>query len=471
VVYYARWNRPRRALRNNLIVLLFLAWVYGMVRATQTTVQTCTVALVLTLVWLAVRLVLRARRRAEESLPLAQRQARVLSVELRGAGQRDLPLDPDLTPALASTADRSGPPQLRSGVPTPVIAMLLSGELGISAAEVAVRLKMRPERGQLNLPDTFPALQRQRDIIEEIIQGHMKGKVGFSWATTDSPRMLSWVPVVSSLPSLAKFRDFLPQIEACRPGDFAVGATMDGRVYTVSHNGDTPWHCMSMGSGTGKSTRFLVKAVQILHNDPDAELYCVDTKQVSFGPLKPLGLSRVHVYDDPESHMQDFWDVFYVLDGIMRERYTAVRKGEAVFESFSNIWLLVDEGNDLANQLKIYWTRRLKKSGDPAAAPIWSEAVASLINLGRQVNIRGEFMFQNMTDRALGGVSLRDAFGVYGMAGYTKNQWSRIIGTTPVPECKTGPGRIMMVRGTEQTWVQGFFDTDDYLRSYATSRA
>jgi hypothetical protein len=78
-------------------------------------------------------------------------------------------------------------------------------------------------------------------------------------------------------------------------------------------------------------------------------------------------------------------------------------------------------------------------------------------------------MFQNMTDKVLGGVSLRDAWSYIGMAGFNKNQWGRIVGTTPVPELRTGPGRIMMVNGPDQRWIQGFYDDPDWLREYAMS--
>jgi hypothetical protein len=471
IVYYARWNRPRRALRNNLIVLLVLAWMYGMVLDTQLTVQVATVAATLAFFGGIVLLIRRARNKRLANLPAVLENARVLQLELKH--QKGIPVTAErgaTSLALLEQAQLEGPPKLRTGVATPVLATLLSGELGISPAEVAVRLKLSPDRGSVNLPDTFAALQRQRDVIEEIVAATMKGKVAFTWETTLTPRVVSWRPVVSNLPTTVKFRDYLAAAEACQRRDFAQGVKIDGNVYVNSHRGENSWHCMSMGSGTGKSTRFLLKAVQIHRADPKAHIYCVDTKQVSFEPLKKLDSPRIHIYDDPESHMGDIYDVFYVLESLLRERYSSVRRGESRLDDYDDVWLLVDEGNDLATQIKIYWQNKLKRPGDPAAPPVWSEAIATLINLGRQANMFGEFMFQNMTDRALGGVSLRDAFGIYGMAGYTKNQWSRIIGTTPMPECKNGPGRIMMVRGTEQDWVQGFVDDDEFLLAYAMGR-
>src|SRR5262249_3461506 len=163
------------------------------------------------------------------------------------------------------------------------------------------------------------------------------------------------------------------------------------------HNGDTPWHLRSAGPGSGKSTGFFVKAVQICHRDPMADLYCIDTKQVSFEDMH--GIPGVHIYNDPEAHMGDIWRVFFVIEGLMRDRYTALREHRATLDDFNDIWLLVDEGNDLANQLKLFYQQNMKKSSDPAQPNIWPDAIAPIINLGRQVKIRGEWMFQNMTDR------------------------------------------------------------------------
>jgi hypothetical protein len=52
------------------------------------------------------------------------------------------------------------------------------------------------------------------------------------------------------------------------------------------------------------------------------------------------------------------------------------------------------------------------------------------------------------------------------MAGYTKNQWGRIIGGD-YEEPKAGQGRIRMCQGPSKVWVQGFYDDPQYLREYA----
>ncbi len=466
IVYWSKFGRGKRALRNNGISVGILSLMFWLLVAPKIVVQVITVTLILAITGLTVLLVRKLRTRTAgaefgDQGRLIKADPALTKISMKGTAHPVMHVSPDGT-VIEGKVEK---PTLEESVPQKVLSILIAGPIGISSAEAGTRLKLTADRGLLVLPDHFAALQKDRATVEEIIQAQTASRVAFTWATSSIPRTVSWVPIVTNLPRDVPFREWIPKIEALRPGEFGLGIDVNRTMYVASHNGDTPWHLRSCGSGTGKSRGFLVKTAQVCHRDPAAEVYCVDTKQVSFENLH--GIKGVHIYDDPEAHMADIWKVFYVLEGLMRDRYTAVRKKEARPEEFDDIWLFVDEGNDLAGQLKTYYQQHIKERTDPAQPTIWTEAIAPLINLGRQVGIRGEFMFQNMTDRVLGGVSLRDSFGIVGMAGYKKNQWTRIIGTSPVPELKNGPGRICMVKGPDQTWIQGFNDDPDFLRGYA----
>jgi hypothetical protein len=355
-------------------------------------------------------------------------------------------------------------PRLDGGIPQTIMATLLADPIGCSPVEADRRLQIGSDRGSLALPDTFAALDRQRAVVEEIVRAQTNARLAFTWSTSAVPRTVSWVPVVRSLPGRVPFRDYLTALEALAPGDFGVGLDIDRKLYVASHNGDKPWWLRSVGSGGGKSMGFKVKLAQICHKDPEAEVYCVDTKQISFQCMH--GIPGVHIYDDPVDHMDQIYTVWYTLAGIMRDRYTALRKREIRRDELRDIWILADEGNDLSTSMKSYYVTNIKESGDPAQPPVWRDAIEKLINQGREVGIRGEFMFQNMTDQALGGISLRDSWGGVAIGNYKKNQFGRIIGTTFVPP-KEGAGKLLMVEGSRQNWVQGFCDDDPFLRDYA----
>lgn len=458
IVYWSPKTRINRALRRNGIVVGIITFFLGLYWTPKLTIQLAT--------WICMIL----------AIIVAFHYGKKLRAKMRLKGPKKLQIknfvrtqavpraEPDEIHVIGGTV-LSEKPSLSGGVPAQIMAGLIADSIGCSTDETMNRLEIGPDRGELKLPDHFPALGKQRDVVEEIIRAQTSTTVRFTWQTTNVPRYVKWIPVNNSLPRTVMFRDWLDKLEALPMDTFGVGLTLDRSLYVVSHSGDTPWHLRSAGSGSGKSTGFQVKLAQICHQDADAEVYCIDTKQVSFASMK--GIPGVHVYDDPVDHMMDIWRLPFDLRDLMRQRYTAVRSGQRQKEDFGNIWILCDEGNDLAAQYKAFYTEHIKEPGDPAAPKVWLEAIAPLIYQGREVGIRGEFMFQNMTDKALGGVSLRDAFNPVGMAGYKRNQWTRIIGTTPVPECRYGPGKIMMVNGPHQEWVQGFFDDPTFLREYA----
>jgi hypothetical protein len=218
-----------------------------------------------------------------------------------------------------------------------------------------------------------------------------------------------------------------------------------------------------MNSGTGKSSRFLVKAAQICHNDPTADLYCFDTKGISFNNVK--GIPGVFVFDDPftPEGKQEIWQGWYGLEKILRKRYEKVRAGDRKLSDYNNVWVLMDEGNDLAGWLLNIWHGMGQNNNSPA---VWREAIEPLCRVGRQCGIRGEFMLQDVTDKALGGVSLKSAFSKFTMAGYLPTSFQRTIGS-PAPPLQTGQGRALMIRGREQEWIQCFYDDPEWLRAYA----
>lgn len=317
--------------------------------------------------------------------------------------------------------------------------------------------------GDMFLPDAFHANPGQRNALEHLIGSRLPVPVKFTWLTKKLPQRVVFL-VAPPLPKMVRFRDYLKEIAALPDDEFLLGIDGDGSNYIGKHSGDTPWHGRCAGSGTGKSVGFMVKSAQILHKDRTSEIYAVDTKQVSFAPLR--GIPGMHIYDDP-FNMGDIYQMFYNLLKIMQDRYSQLKKDPTAIDRFNNIWLFVDEGNDMAVQLAAYYQKHLRGPGEPKQPPVWLEAIGPIIWQGRQVKIRGELMLQNLMDRYLGGISLRPSLSTIGMAGYKPNQWRTIIGTSPVPECQTGPGRICMVNGNDERWIQSLYDDTEYLRHYA----
>ena len=455
-VYFTPWKRWQRALRNNSIIVAWLLISCGMAIDPRNTVRAVTLILLFGGIGLIVLFILRKREQVRRSRPvsrpaIAQTKPakRILAADITTLGSR-------------SKLEIESAPQLE-GVAPNVLAMLIASRMGVSAAEIMSRLRMSPESGSLVLPDTYAALLKERESVQEVIEAHTVGKVRFSWKTTETPRVLEWFPiVVPVLPTMVRFRDYLDQIERLGARETGLGVRADKSMYIQSHNGDLPWWCRFMGSGTGKSMSFLVKAAQICHKDPLAEVHCFDTKQVSFEALH--GIPRVHVYDNPVTGMGEIWDGLYEIAGLVESRYTAVREKRAKLSDFRDVWVFCDEGNHLGGKLKNHWTKNL---GETSATPsIWADAIAPILQQGRQARVFGEWMFQDLTDRAMGGQSLKFAFSAFCAAGFMPNQFVRTIGS-PAEECLEGPGRILVCQGNKRVWTQGFMDDEQWLHDYA----
>jgi len=455
-VYWHKWPRWARATRNNTIITAWLLSSCGMALNPVLTIRIFVNLFVLCLIALAVVIVRRARKRHAQKRPVSQK-ATARTAKARIVLRAD-PLTAGATPKL----EEEKVPQLE-GVPATVLASLLAQHMSCSTAELLNRLSMRPERGSISpLPDSFGALQKQREPVEELIRAHTEGRVEFTWVTTRTPRQLIWDPVqVQSLPASVRFRDYLSEMEKLPPREFGIGVVANRGMYVGSHNGDFPWHCRFAGPGTGKTTGFLVKAAQICHKDPKAELHCIDTKQVSFAPLR--GIPRVHIYDKPQSEMYRIWEVWYELHKMMTDRYTAIAEGRMTVQDLHDIWILIDEGNDLAACLKSYSRNVL---GVATAPLIWGEAIAPIFRMGRQACMFGEFMCQDLDGRMFGGETLKTAFNIFGAAGFSPNQFSRVMGGK-AEECIDGPGKILMCKGKKREWVQAFYDDEQFLHDYA----
>ena len=456
MVYWSPKSQRFRAVRNNVATVIALTVLSTMVDDPIDTVRAVTLFfLVLAGLWIYLN-VRRLRKKHAAARPLSPKPvaATKRAKLVMGADESTAGATPRLEPEDAA-------PQLE-GVPANVLAALLSGKMGCSTAEVLNRMTLNADQGQLILPDTYTAVVKGREEVQDLIEAHTVGKVKFTWLTTQTPRTLTWVPVIEhSLPSYVRFRDYLTQIEALGPREFGIGAVASKDLFAYDHNGDNPWWCRFAGSGTGKSMGFLVKAAQICHKDPKADVYCIDTKQISFEHLH--GIPGVHIFDNPVTGMGDIWNTFYKINGIITERYTAVREGRARLTDFNDVWLLVDEGNHLGSKIKSYAQDTLNESSTPR---IWWEAIAPILQQGRQVRVFGEWMFQDLTDRAMGGQSLKFAFNTFGAAGFLPNQFTRTIGGK-AEEALEGPGKILMCRGKRRNWVQGFADDEQWLHDYA----
>jgi hypothetical protein len=354
------------------------------------------------------------------------------------------------------------------GIIAPLSAAL-SSVPGVQDEEMEKSITLNPnylsikrgEIGRIIFPDRFHANEGEKREVEHLVTARFPVPVDVAWHTKKRPQYAS-IMAAPPLPKMVKFSSQLDAIEACKPGEYIVGIDRFGKPAKLTHRGDAPMKAFSMGSGTGKSTMLGSIAAQLLGNDPTSQVTCFDTKRVSLTFLH--NVPGVTLFTDP-FRMDDMWNGWYALRREMNRRYTELEKDPTA--EFPAHYIFLEEGNEFNEQIKNHYKTEIMQKGDGNQPPIWYQAVAPILWQGRQVNMFVIAVLQNFLDRNMGGMSLRSSFGTIGMAGYKPNQWKAIIGTTPIPESQSGQGRICIVDAGHETWVQGLYETPQYLREYA----
>src|SRR5215469_1872210 len=234
------------------------------------------------------------------------------------------------------------------------------------------------ELGRILIPDTY--IGEDDPLIERYIERRFPVPVEVTWHQKHPITVI--IKADQPFPSVIRFEDRIADIEACKPGEYIAGYDKKGEPVVLSHNGDMPMKGYCMNTGTGKTVRVLSTAAQVLHNDSTCELVGFDVKQVSLAPLK--GIPGVTIYDNP-FEMGEMWEGWYAIKADMDQRYALKKSGQQT--QFPVKWIFLEEGNTFAILIKSYYMTERREKGEPANAPIWSEAIAPILYQGREVGI------------------------------------------------------------------------------------
>jgi hypothetical protein len=358
------------------------------------------------------------------------------------------------------------------GITAPLAAAISSvAELEDADMEKAITLRhnwleiKQGQLGEIALPDGFHANAGQKEVMQSLVESRFPKPVELKWKTTGTKKgqiVTARIMTAPPLPRMVRFRDHLEDISQCVPGEYIIGYDKDNEPVKLSHNGEKPMKAFSMDSGTGKTTMLGSIAAQCLGNDPHSELVGFDVKRVSLEFLRDI--PGATIYSNPKA-LTEMWDGWYALRNEMDRRYELKQLGKQSI--FPRTWIVLEEGNTFAMMMNGLYKNELRQPGMGQNPPIWYDCIAQILWQGREVNMFVIAVVQNFVDRQFGGLSLRSAYGSFGMAGFKPNQWINIIQTRPVPELQTGQGRICIVDPPRQVWVQGLYGTHDELVEYA----
>ncbi|MEU3084707.1 hypothetical protein ABZ697_30950 [Streptomyces albidoflavus] len=224
------------------------------------------------------------------------------------------------------------------------------------------------------------------------------------------------------------------------PDDFYLGQdTFDRPIIQKMADEQNSW-ALSIGSGGGKSAFLQWLAVQMLMKR--GTIVVIDPKMVSLTPL--IGIEGVHDYINPRAPL-DMRASLEWVEEVLNARNFEKKIGRRT--SFPPLYVFLEETNHLADILKEQHSAD-KKTGESAADPVWRD-VASILRLGREVNVHIIAVFQDLKDNQFGGVSLSPLFPLKILGSFSERQWKRIMGTqAEMPPIQKKAGRMVLALDT-----------------------
>jgi hypothetical protein len=340
---------------------------------------------------------------------------------------------------------------------------VLSYHLRLGAADLADGMTVGEDGvvERIEVPSTFLSFDRNQEEVDAILAERLplqqaQWHLDASYPYIDLPFRLA-LP----RPSDVRWRDLLPAIEACSRGEYVIGMDTDG-PYELSFRRH-PHHAWAFATGRGKSTLLRCAVVQILAQHEQNRVVCLDTKRVSLEPI--AGIPRLTYLNDP-GNVARMVRAIEVIKAEMDARYVRRTQGA---RRFPMLLLVLEEAADLDKAVSQWWARARQRS-QPAVPPVWADSLASVLRQGREVEVHVLIVTQDFDDRAYGGVGLRNNFELIAMSGWRPQQWSKCIGTTPVPRPEAGPGRMVVCHGNVQHPVQGMSAQPGELLAYAAGQ-
>ncbi|MGP3636456.1 hypothetical protein ACTU45_24395 [Streptomyces sp. 24-1644] len=365
----------------------------------------------------------------------------------------------------------------------PKVWTILRADLGLPDTEPRESWLQLPERLAdpgarivLRLPWTFRGSDIEKDNIGSLINSRLPGEWAgrFSFQGEHATAVYTHKPPPKPTPPAPECPEgvsfFDPDIQEaianCKKGQIVVGKDAFGRIIIKEMGtSETPHWALSVGTGGGKSSFCQMVIAQLI-----AQGYYIvgaDVKRVSVTNFKDV--VGCYIYNDP----MNVYDMRKAIKWFSEElsARSAIAEVDPTAE-FPGILCLIEESNEFADISKEWWDENRKPTSDkfgpadPAADPTWGD-IASAARVGRHVYGNILAVFQDLRDQALGGKGIRNLFRLKYMGNYSVQSWKNVIGTTPVPESVDKAGRMMIVEGNQQYWIQTPYAKPEELRAWA----
>ncbi|MCX4784085.1 hypothetical protein [Streptomyces sp. NBC_01264] len=247
-------------------------------------------------------------------------------------------------------------------------------------------------------------------------------------------------------------------IAACKPGQLVLGIDERQRPIIKEMTGETAMWALSVGSGGGKSSFLQMVITQLVRQR--ATVIGIDVKMASINCFE--NVEGVHLFTDPGNIGDMRSAISWAAREVEARNY--VKKTDPR-KDFDRLTLILEEGNEFGDASKEWWNEN-KEKGDPASDPIWGD-IATIMRMGRHVNVTIIGVFQDLREAAVGSRGLRNMFRMILMGNFNANQWKMIVNTSPVPESIDQAGRMLIVEGNRRVWIQVPYADPDDFRAHA----
>ncbi|MFI1765180.1 hypothetical protein ACH41H_24415 [Streptomyces sp. NPDC020800] len=357
----------------------------------------------------------------------------------------------------------------RRHMQTLVVPMSLALKAVIPAWDDAQRLKavtIPLDRSfvKISLPDGWHGQDGHKDMLRDLVSARLGGRWQGEWNLKRHPFHVLFQPakekVILEVPDKVDF--FAPEVQEaiarCAPGELVLGFDERKQALTKHMTGETPMWGLSVGSGGGKSSFLQMIITQLVAQR--ATVVGVDVKQSSISCFE--GVQGVHLYTDPGNIGDMRAGVNWVAREVEARNYLKKKNPD---KEFDRLTLILEEGNEFGDASKEWWNEN-KEKGEPAADPMWSD-IASIMRMGRHVNVTIIGVFQDLRESAVGNRGLRNMFRLLMLGNFNANQWKMIVNTSPVPESVDKPGRMLVVEGNRRVWIQVPYASPEAFRDQA----
>ena len=328
----------------------------------------------------------------------------------------------------------------------------------------AVTIPLDREYVKIALPDSWNGQEGHEKLLRELVTSRLGGgQWEGQWNLKKYPFNVTFVLAkpkqAREVPDRVDFfsAEIQAAIAACEPGEILLGLDDHSRPLTKRMTGETPMWALSVGSGGGKSS-FLQQVISQLVGQ-GATVVGVDVKMASINCFE--GVRGVHLYTDPGNIGDMRAAVSWVAAEVAARNYV---KQKEPGKEFDRLTLVLEEGNEFGDASKAWWNDN-KEKGEPAADPMWGD-IASIMRMGRHVNVTIIGVFQDLREAAVGNRGLRNMFRLLMLGNFNANQWKMIVGTNPVPESVDKAGRMLVIEGNRRVWIQVPYASPDAFREY-----